>query len=99
MFLYFTILGRTNEENILREPVIKVDQYKQIRKRIEIDNINIQKVCAKYLGSRDPWLPVKYRLGVKYYHLDKVKKLGWCVNLKVSISIMIASEFYITVKR
>lgn len=74
-----------NGRYIVQKPVIKFDRYKEIRKRIEKDNMNIRKVCAKHLGSVNPWLPVKPHLNVYYYFLDKVKKLGWCVNAKVSI--------------
>ena len=64
--------------------MIKFDKYKEIHERIKRDNLNKRKVCAKYLGSPNPWLPVKPNLNVYYYYLDKVKKLGWCVNAKVS---------------
>ena len=81
-------LGKTNGKYIIRDTVIKFEKCKDIRERIKRDNSNIRKVCAKYLGSRNPWLPVKPNLNVYYYYLDKSKKLGWCVNAKVSIIFM-----------
>ena len=79
------------EKYIVQEPVLKFDKYQEVRQRIKNDKINVIKVCAKHLGSRNPWLPVKPNLNVNYYFLDKIKKLGWCVNAKVSvISIIIA---------
>ena len=62
----------------------KIDPFINIKKRIEQYAINQRKVCAKYLGSTNPWLPVKPHTNVQYYYLDKSKKLGWCVNAKVS---------------
>ena len=75
--------------------MIKFDKYKEIRERIKRDNLNIRKVCAKYLGSRNPWLPVKPNLNVYYYYLDKVKKLGWCVNAKVGSVFIISSILFV----
>ena len=51
---------------------------------VEQDVINKRKVCAKFLGSINPWLPVKPGIDVLNYYIDKHKKLGWCVNPKVS---------------
>jgi hypothetical protein len=62
----------------------KIDPFINIKQRIEEYAINQRKVCAKYLGSANPWLPVKPHLNVQYYYLDNSKKLGWCVNAKVS---------------
>ena len=61
-----------------------IDPFENIKTRIEKDTINKRKVCAKYQGSTNPWLPVKSPLNVKHYYLDQSKKLGWCVNAKVS---------------
>lgn len=78
-------IGNMKSKYIVQEPVIKVDNYQEIHHRIKKDNINIRKVCAKHLGSRNPWLPIKPNLNVNYYFLDKLKRLGWCVNAKVSM--------------
>ena len=69
----------------------KIDPFINITERIKEYKINQEKVCAKHLGSISPWLPVKPHLNIQYYYLDKTKKLGWCVNAKVSA----ASEFKI----
>ena len=61
-----------------------LDSFAKIEQRIEKDAFMKRKVCAKYLGSENPWLPVKPQLNVHYYYLDTNKKLGWCVNAKVS---------------
>ena len=63
---------------------VRIDPFINITKRVKQFTINQEKVCAKYLGSISPWLPVKPHLNIQYYYLDKTKKLGWCVNAKVS---------------
>ena len=85
-----------NRKYFVQSPVIKLDKYKDIRERIEKDNMNIRRVCAKHLGSRDPWLPVKPHLNVYYYYLDRFKKLGWCVNAKVGC-IFMNQHFVVTI--
>ena len=41
-------------------------------------------MCAKYLGSIDPWLPVSPQRNVQFYYIDQNKKRGYCVNAKVA---------------
>ena len=55
-----------------------------IESRIQSDNSNIQRICAKYLGSTKPYLPIKPKITVVNFYLDNKTKLGWCVNPKVS---------------
>ena len=62
----------------------EIDPFSGIKERIKEYTKNRLKVCAKYSGSTDPWLPIKPHLNVQNYYLDKDKKLGWCVNAKVS---------------
>ena len=62
----------------------KRDTFTDIRNMVKQDAMNKRRVCAKYLGSINPWLPVKPGLDVYNYFMDKSKKLGWCVNPKVS---------------
>ena len=71
---------KTQTKNFQKE---KIDPFVSIKQRVKQYTINQRKVCAKYLGSTIPWLPVKPRLNIQYYYLDKTKKLGWCVNAKV----------------
>ena len=79
-----TIIGQLETKYFVQKPDKQPDPFNEIEKRIEKDAINKQKVCAKYLGSINPWLPVKPKLNVYYYYLDRMRKLGWCVNAKVS---------------
>ena len=62
----------------------KKEPFSSIKERIKEDAKNQRKVCAKYLGSTNPWLPVKPHLNVQNYYLDTGKKRGWCVTPKVS---------------
>ena len=55
-----------------------------IERRIQTDAINIEKVCATYLGSIDTWFPIKPGININNFYLDKDTHLGWCVNPKVS---------------
>ena len=64
---------------------VELDPFTNIKLRIQEDNKSIRNVCAKYLDSKHPWLPIKPKPTVQYYFLDKTKKLGWCVNAKVLI--------------
>ena len=64
---------------------VELDPFTNIKLRIQEDNKSIRNVCAKYLDSKYPWLPIKPKPTVQYYFLDKTKKLGWCVNAKVLI--------------
>ena len=64
---------------------VELDPFTNIKLRIQEDNKSIRNVCATYLDSKDPWLPIKPKPTVQYYFLDKTKKLGWCVNAKVLI--------------
>ena len=75
-----------NQTNHLQKE--KIDPFINIKERIKHYAINQRKVCAKYLGSTNPWLPLKPHLNVQYYYLDKNKRLGWCVNAKVSLSLI-----------
>ena len=78
---YSTFVQQANyKENNLKG---ELDSFTNIKLRIQEDNKNIRNVCAKYLDSKDPWLPIKPKSSVQYYFLDKTKKLGWCVNAKV----------------
>ena len=56
----------------------------EIQKRIQADSVNIQKICTKYRGSIKPWLPVKSQINVENFYLDRERKIGWCLNPKVS---------------
>lgn len=54
--------------------------------RIRNDAVNIKKICSKYLGSVNPWLPINPQMPQiqwNYFH-DKRSKIGWCFNPKVS---------------
>ena len=55
-----------------------------VERRIEKDAMNIRKVCAKYIGSISPWLPTKPVINIDNFYLNTDRKLGWCVNPKVS---------------
>ena len=72
-FTYKELLSQEHRKNM-----------NDIETRIQNDNINIQRVCAKYLGSAKPYLPIKPKITVENYYLDNKTKLGWCVNPKVS---------------
>jgi len=61
----------------------KRDTFTDVRNMVKQDAMNKRRVCAKYIGSINPWLPVKPGLDVYNYYMDKSKKLGWCVNPKV----------------
>ena len=54
--------------------------------RKQNDAINIKKICAKYLRSVNPWLPINPQMPLNKwnYYLDKSRKIGWCFNPKVS---------------
>ena len=84
---YSTFVQQTNyrEHNL----EVERDPFTNIKLRIQEDNKNIRNVCAKYLDSKDPWLPIKLKKSVQYYFLDQTKKLGWCVNAKVYIFIFV----------
>ena len=51
-----------------------------IERRVQNLATNVQKICAKYLLSAQARLPKN----VDNFYLDKDRKLGWCVNAKVS---------------
>ena len=61
------------------------EKFENIRKRIISDRNRIETTCAKYLGSVDPWLPVRPQENAQNYYVDNDKKRGWCVNAKVRI--------------
>ena len=54
----------------------------QVDAKMQNDANNIKKVCAEYIGSADPWLPLTPPDGWNYYH-DRSRKIGWCFNPKV----------------
>ena len=63
-----------------------VDKFLNTKQRIIKDKKRIEKTCARYLGSQDPWLPVippKNGICGMCYYIEKNKKLGHCVNAKV----------------
>lgn len=62
----------------------ELNLFPKLKERISRDAERIQKTCAKYAGSLNPWLPLKPNINVQYYYLERTKKLGWCVNAKVS---------------
>ena len=62
---------------------VVAENFENIKKRIIDDKNQVEKTCAKYLGSVDPWLPVRPHLNVQNYYLDNEKKRGYCVNAKV----------------
>ena len=80
---YGTFFHQTNnrEKNLEYEQ----DHITKLKLRIQEDNKNIRKVCAKYLDSKDPRLPIQPKSSIQYYFLDDIKKLGWCVNAKVYV--------------
>ena len=80
---YGTFVHQTNYRklNLEYEP----DSITKLKLRIQEDNKKIRKACAKYLDSKDPWLPIQPKSSVQYYFLDEIKKLGWCVNAKVYV--------------
>ena len=57
--------------------------FENIRIRIIGDKNRIEKTCARYLGSTDPWLPVRPQKNVQNYYVDNDKRRGYCVNAKV----------------
>ena len=65
-----------------------VEKFSNIKQRIIKDKKLVEKTCAKYLGSQDPWLPVKLPRnrqcqGMCYY-IDEDNKRGYCINKKVT---------------
>ena len=65
-----------------------VDQLNSIAQRIRHDSHKIRDVCKKHRGSTNPWLPISMSnnslFNVRNYYLDGDKKIGWCVNAKVT---------------
>ena len=59
-------------------------ETEKVERRNQADITNIQKVCAKYLGSINPWLPTKSKININNFYLDRGRSLGWCFNPKVS---------------
>ena len=63
-----------------------VDKFLNTKQRIVKDKQLIEKTCARYLGSLDPWLPVtppKNGICGMCYYIEENKKLGHCANAKV----------------
>ena len=63
-----------------------VDKFLNTKQRIVKDKQLIEKTCARYLGSLDPWLPVtppKNGICGMCYYIDEDNKRGYCVNAKV----------------
>lgn len=75
-----TVVSSTSKDLLLKEEAERA----KIERRIQRDATNIQKVCAKYLGSVTPWLPIKSDINVKNFYRDKDRNLAWCVIPKVS---------------
>ena len=51
------------------------------------NNKLVEKTCAKYVGSQNPWLSVKTnrnRFCGMCYYIDEGNKRGYCVNGKVT---------------
>ena len=58
-----------------------------MKQRIMRNNKLVEKTCAKYVGSQDPWLSVKpnrNRYCGMCYYIDEGNKRGYCVNAKVT---------------
>ena len=79
-----------------------VDKFLNTKQRIVKDKQLIEKTCARYLGSLDPWLPVtppKHGICGMCYYIEENKKLGHCANAKVidlyhSVSLTVLSLPY-----
>ena len=78
-----------------------VEKFSNIKKRIIEDKRLVEKTCARYLGSLDPWLPVippKNGICGMCYYIEENKKLGHCANAKVidfyhSVSFTVLESF------
>ena len=70
-------------EKLKRQPPQKHHRFSDIKNRITKDNENIKKMCSKYLSSANPPLPKRPNIRTEQYHMNKEKKLGWCINAKV----------------
>ena len=68
-----------------------------IKNRIRTDRKRIDKICEKYLESIDAWKANDKQFHELNYFLDENKKLGYCLNAKVSLNIVIYSYFICTV--
>ena len=82
----------SNQNKNTKKEVIQ-EKFSYIKRRILSDNYKIEKVCAKYLGSHDPWLPVQPVKNVQHYYIDNDKKRGYCLNAKVKILSYISFFF------
>ena len=73
-------------KKFVKEYLKRFNYTSDVEVRIQNDTVRIKKICEKYLGCVNPWLPLNQELQIKkwtYYH-DKSRKLGWCFNPKVS---------------
>lgn len=62
------------------------EQFRDIKNRVQRDNINIQKMCTEYLSSNpEPEKPVVNIQIQNMYYVNDKKKLGWCFNAKVCL--------------
>ena len=71
-----------NRKRILRNES-NIEKFYDIQLRITKDKKNIEKTCAKYRGSLDPWLPLKPFDDHRGMYIDEDKKRGYCINSKV----------------
>ena len=74
---FTSIQNKNTQKEVIQE------KFSNIKRRILSDKNKIEKVCAKYIGSHDPWLPVQPVKNVQHYYIDNDKKRGYCVNAKV----------------
>ena len=70
-------------EKFKRQPAQKNHRFLDIEDRIRRDKENIKRLCSNYLSSTHPPIPKRPDMKTKQYHMNKAKKLGWCINAKV----------------
>ena len=71
-------------ETLKRQPPQKHHRFSDIENRMIQDNKNIKKMCSKYLSTASPKIPKGQNIKIAQYHMNKEKKLGWCINAKVN---------------
>ena len=87
LLIFFSTLVFSNHAVIFMKA--RPCQYKReatedyVNMNIQNNAMHIKKVCAKYFGSKSPWLPIASQIHVTNFYMDKQNKIGWCVNPKV----------------
>ena len=64
------------------------NSFQTIKNRIEADNDRIKKACLKYGNYSDSWLKNKNTKLQWNFSVNRNKKLGYCLNAKVSIKFI-----------